>query len=128
MLHITSLYASILGLLIIYLAFRVASFRKSSQVGLGDGGDTKALKLIRTHANAVEYIPTLLILMGIYELNGGSSLVLNILGSLAVFARFFHAFGLSKSSGYSLGRFVGTITTFVIIIVLSALNIYKYFI
>ncbi|HFC29746.1 MAG TPA: MAPEG family protein, partial [Oceanospirillales bacterium] len=57
MLHITSLYASILGILMIFLAFRVANFRKEKQVGLGDNGDSKGMKLIRTHANAVEYIP-----------------------------------------------------------------------
>ncbi len=127
MLHITSLYASILGILMIFLAFRVANFRKEKQVGLGDNGDSKGMKLIRTHANAVEYIPILLILMAIYEINGGSTIVLNTVGILAVFARFYHAFGLSKSSGYSLGRFIGTIITFILIISLSILNIYKYF-
>lgn len=127
MLQITGLYASLLAVLIIYLAFRVAMFRLTNKVGLGDKGDYKTMKLIRVHANAVEYVPTLLILMGIYEVNGGSSMVLNILGALAVLARILHAFGLSKSSGFSIGRSLGTVLTFVIVIAFAGLNIYHYF-
>jgi len=126
MLHITSLYASLLALLIIFLAFKVVRFRLTKQVGIGDNGDKKGLLAIRTHANAVEYVPILILLMAIYEINGGSSLVLNIIGVLAVIARILHAFGLSRSSGKSNPRFIGTGLTWSIIITLAVLNILKY--
>jgi len=51
MLHITSLYAALLGLLIIFLAFKVSSFRRSKKVGIGDNGDKGGLLAIRVHAN-----------------------------------------------------------------------------
>jgi uncharacterized membrane protein YecN with MAPEG domain len=68
----------------------------------------------------------MLILMGFYELNGGSALVLYIMGGLTVLSRIMHAFGLSKSAGISTGRFYGTALTWLIIVVLAVLNIVKF--
>lgn len=126
MLHITGLFAGILGLLIIFLAFKVVVFRRTKKVGIGDNGDMAGQLIIRTHGNAVEYIPMMLILMGFYELNGGSALVLYIMGGLTVLSRIMHAFGLSKSAGISTGRFYGTALTWLIIVVLAVLNIVKF--
>ncbi len=126
MLQITGLYASLLGLLIIFLAYKVVAFRRKQKVGLGDNGDIQGQKAIRAHANAVEYIPILIILMAIYEVNGGSSLVLNIIGGLAFFGRIMHAFGLSKSGGVTTGRFYGTLITWLLIVALASLNIINY--
>jgi uncharacterized membrane protein YecN with MAPEG domain len=128
MLHITSLYAAILALIIIFLAYKVVVFRKTKKVGLGDNGDSEGLQAIRVHANAVEYIPMMIILMGLYEANGGNHLALNIIGASAVVARMMHAFGLSKTAGISFGRFYGTALTWLVTVVLAGLNIYTYFI
>lgn len=127
MLHITSLYASLLALIVMFLAYKVVVFRKTKKVGLGDNGDESGMLAIRAHANAVEYIPMIVILMGLYEANGGSSLVLNIIGALAVIGRILHAFGLSKNAGISFGRFYGTLVTWIVTITLAGLNIYVYF-
>ncbi len=126
MLVITSLYASILALLVIFLAYKVVNFRQTKSVGLGDNGDKDGLRAIRVHANAVEYIPMMVILMGIYEVNGGSSLLLHIIGSVAVISRILHATGLSKSAGTTFGRFVGTVLTWLTTLVLAGLNIYHF--
>lgn len=128
MLHITGLYAAILALIIIYLAFKVVVFRKTKKVGLGDNGDKEGMLAIRTHANAVEYVPMIVILMGLYEANNGLPIVLNGIGVLAVIARMLHAFGLSKSAGISFGRFYGTALTWLVTVVLAGLNFYTYFI
>ena len=128
MLMITGLYASILALLIIFLAFKVVSFRKTKSVGLGDDGHKGGLRAIRVHANAVEYIPMIVILMGLYESNGGSPMILHIVGSITVIARIFHAMGLSKSAGTTFGRLVGTLLTWIVTITLAGLNIFKFFI
>jgi uncharacterized membrane protein YecN with MAPEG domain len=116
-----------MALIIITLAYKVVVFRKTKKVGLGDNGDTDGLQAIRVHANAVEYIPMIIILMGLYEVNGGSHLALNIIGAIAVIARLLHAFGLSKSAGISFGRFYGTALTWVVTLVLAGLNLYNYF-
>lgn len=126
MLHITSLFAALLGLLIIILAYNVVAFRRTKKVGIGDAGDKEGILAIRAHANALEYIPMLLILMGTYEINGGSSMTLYILGSLVVIARVMHAMGLSSSAGVSFGRFYGTALTWILTVTLAGLNIYRF--
>ncbi len=126
MLPITSLYAAILAVLIIALAYKVVVFRRSKQVGLGDNGDTGGKLAIRAHANAVEYIPMLVILLGLYEAGGGNSMILHAMGGIIVFARVIHAFGLSSSAGKSFGRFYGTLLTWLSTLVLAALNIYQF--
>ncbi|MBL4659501.1 MAG: MAPEG family protein [Alcanivoracaceae bacterium] len=128
MLHITSLFAALLALLIIFLAYKVSSFRRSKKIGIGDNGDKEGMLAIRVHANAIENIPLLLILMAVYEVNQGSSMVLYVLGALAVIARVMHAYGLSKSAGVTVGRFYGIALTWIVIITLAVLNIYKFII
>lgn len=126
MLSITSLYASLLALLVIYLAFKVVFFRRSEKVRLGDNGDMKGMKVIRAHANALENIPMFILLLAMYEINGGIDWVLHALGVVFLLARLIHAFGLSRSSGISFGRFYGTLFTWLSILALSGLNIYNY--
>lgn len=126
MLHITSLFAGLLGFLIIFLAYKVVAFRQNKKVGIGDAGHKDGILVIRTHANALEYIPMFLILMGLYESNGGSPMVLYIVGSVMVVARLLHAMGLSKTAGTSFGRFYGTLFTWIMILTLSGLNIYRF--
>ena len=126
MLITTSLYASLLAILIIYLCLNVVKFRRVKKVGLGDNGDTTGQKAIRAHANAVEYIPMLLILMAIYEINYGSNLMLHLLGATSLIARILHAIGLSKSGGVSFGRFYGTALTWLVILILAGMNLIKY--
>lgn len=123
MLLITGLYASILALIILALAANVVKFRRSQKVGLGDNGDSKGIQTIRAHANTVEYIPILLILMAIYEANSGNSMILHGIGIATVIARILYAIGLNQSSGVSFGRFYGTLITWLIIIGLSVLNL-----
>ena len=67
---ITLLYAALCTLLILVLAGRVIAARWQHKVGLGDGGNTELNRRVRAHANAVEYVPLALILLGGMELNG----------------------------------------------------------
>ena len=53
---ITALYAGLLGLLILVLAFRVVAVRRATEIGLGDGGNALLLSRIRIHGNAAEYV------------------------------------------------------------------------
>ena len=114
---ITGLYAGILALLIIVLTVRVVLKRRTSGVGLGDGGDEALLRRIRIHGNAVEYIPIALILMLILELNSVSILLLNVIGVSLVVGRLAHIQGITQSSGNSPGRLIGNIITWTAIIV-----------
>jgi hypothetical protein len=68
---ITAAYAAILALIIVALGINVTVHRVKLRVSLGDGGNPQMLRMIRLHANAIEYIPLALLLMLAYEINGG---------------------------------------------------------
>jgi len=120
---VTALYAALLALLYAMLSLKIAFFRKNQRVDLGDGGDKNAARLIRAHGNASEYIPLVLVLMGVYELNDGSVLILHGAGALFFIARVLHASGLTQHRGASFGRFTGATLTFVVLIALALANL-----
>ena len=84
---ITALYAGILALIVLALAINVTAHRVKLRVPLGDGGNAQMRRMIRLHGNAAEYIPLALVLMAIYELNGGAHLGLHIVGIALVAGR-----------------------------------------
>ena len=123
-LNITALYASLVGLLLIFLSSRVVRWRRQLSVGLGDGGEEDLLRAQRVQANFIEYVPIALILLAAAESQGLTGWSLHTGGAILVVARLLHAWGLSKSSGRTFGRFWGTLLTWVVILALSLANIY----
>ena len=123
-LTITALYASLAGLLLLFLSFRVVRWRRKLSVGLGDGGQENLLRAQRTQANFIEYVPIALILLAAAESQGLAGWLLQTAGAILMLARLLHAWGLSQSSGRSFGRYWGTLLTWVVILALSLANIY----
>jgi len=95
---ISSLYAALLALFIVWLSLRVIKSRRAKKVRLGDGGEPELQIAIRAQGNATEYIPISLILLILLELNG-AHMVLVHSGGIAIFAgRLLHARGLLTES------------------------------
>jgi len=129
LLAVSPFYISLLALLIIFLAYRVTTFRRSENIALGDDRGSKAMKsAVRAHANAVENIPLALILLAALELNSLNPLLLHIFGIVLVLSRIAHAWGLTKSNGPSPGRFYGTLFTWLCVVLMAVLNIWLLFI
>ncbi len=126
MLITTGLYAAILTLIILFLCFKVVTFRRNKRVDIGDGGDAAGSRLIRAQQNAVEYIPIALILMAAYELNNGNQLILHGTGIALVLARVLHPWGFVNKRGITFGRFYGTLITWLVLLFLAGLNTGKY--
>jgi uncharacterized protein len=122
-LTITALYASILAIFLVFLTINIIRLRFKFKVGLGDGEQRPLIKAIRIHGNFSEYMPLALILLAIYEINGGSEFGLHIFGSTLVVGRLAHAIGLTKTMGTSLPRQLGILSTFVVLLALAWLNI-----
>ena len=61
---VTAIYTSVLALLILALAINVTRHRAKLKVGLGDGGNPQMLRMIRLHADAVEYAADRLVVDG----------------------------------------------------------------
>ena len=123
---ITMLYAGLCALLVVLLAVRVAQWRFRHKIGLGDGGDRELLKRVRAHANAVEYMPLALLLLGGMELNGYPNGMVHGFGAVLFVSRLAHAWGLSHSSGTSRGRLLGSLFTWLLLVVMSLVVIVGY--
>jgi uncharacterized membrane protein YecN with MAPEG domain len=74
--HITALYTAVSAIVVIALAINVTVHRARLKVQVGDGDNPQMLRMIRVHGNAAEYLPIGLLLMLIYEINGGSPVFL----------------------------------------------------
>ncbi len=113
--RIVVLYTALLGLILVYLSYRVVSYRVKYKVGSGDGGNAKLARAIRVQGNFVEYVPIALLLLLFVEFAGFSAWVVHVLGVTLLGARVWHAQGLGASTGTSPGRFVGTFISWLII-------------
>ena len=122
---VTPLYAGLLGLLLVVLAFNISRYRVGLKISFGDGGHPGLKRAVRAHANLTENAPLALILLLAVEVQGFSAPVVHALGGTLVIGRLLHAFGLSRNEGASAGRAVGILLTWVMILVASLLAIYS---
>ncbi len=125
---VTSLYAGILGLIYVGLSVYVILGRFKHQVNLSDGGNEDMLKRIRIHANFMEYVPIVLILMVLGEVEGVSETFIHVLGGVLVLSRVMHFLGILNIIPSVLGRRGGMALTLLVIITASILCIKSYFI
>ncbi len=95
---ITSIYASLSALLIVRLTLLVIKLRRKNRISVGDGGNEELQLAIRTHANAVEYIPITLLLLLMLELTGAPKILIHVLGSTLLIGRIIHAMGLPEKN------------------------------
>lgn len=124
--HITGIYAALATLLVLILAGRVSLRRGAARVGLGAGGDEDLLRRIRAHANAVENLPLALLLLLVLELDQTRPLWLHVFGCVLIVGRIAHAIGLSRSASESPGRFLGTVLTWGVMLVMALLLLWQW--
>ncbi|WP_271254591.1 MAPEG family protein [Pseudanabaena sp. Chao 1811] len=122
---ITSIYAALSSLLIVWLSFNVVKLRQSGRVILGDGGNSKLQVAIRAQGNATEYIPISLILLLLLELSKANALMLHIGGVALLIGRSLHAYGLTTSNLKL--RVSGMVFTFGNIIYLAIVNLVYFY-
>ena len=120
----TALYAGILAIISIVLGFMVGRARGKAKVSLGDGGDKDLLAAIRRHANFTEFVPLIVAMLAIIEMNGAPKLWIHVLGAAIVFARIAHPIGLSANAGNPL-RAVGAMLTAIITVVCGGILIWQ---
>lgn len=122
---VTSLYAGLLALLYLALSMRVVNKRHAG-IALGDGGDPDMQRRIRGHGNFSEYVPLLLILLGLAEFAGTLPLwLLHILGVSLLAARLLHGIALSYTRAWTFGRFVGATLSFLLLLVLGLICLWR---
>lgn len=122
----TLFYAGLSVLLLLFLSWRVVQLRRLHKIGIGDGGNADLLQRIRVHANAVEYMPMLFLLLGGMELNGYPQWLIHSFGAAILISRCAHAWGLSHRKGVSKGRMSGMLITFFLMLSMALISIYGY--
>lgn len=119
---VTTFYAGLLALLFFVLSLRVVQ-RRQYGITLGDGGDTRMLRVIRGHANFAEYVPLILLMMALLELGHTSRYVLHAAGIALLVARLLHGYALSFTQQFRFGRFYGAALTLVVLVACALLCI-----
>ena len=114
-LPITLATASSLALVAAVLATRAAMGRAKYGIMMGDGGHPDMIARMRAHANFVEYVPLMLILMGLREFAGANRIVLIASGAALVVARILHGIGMTRQT-VNLYRGAGNLTTFLLLL------------
>jgi hypothetical protein len=91
---VTAIAAALLGLIFAVLSGWVMAARLSTGVLHGDGGQELLGRRARAHANFIEYVPLILLLVGLLECAGGSRILIEILLLVLVVARLMHPLGM----------------------------------
>ena len=113
---VTPIYAGLFALFFVFLSTRVIGMRRAAQVGLGDGGNRLLLRRLRAHGNFAEYVPFVLVLMALAELQGAPAWTLHVIGAMLVAGRVLHAYGVSREPERYGFRVTGMSLTFAALI------------
>ena len=112
MIALTPLYAGLLALFFAVLRFCVIGMRQSARIGLGDGGNLLLTRLLRVHGNFAEYVPLVLILMLMLEIQERPNWQIHLVGASLIAGRILHAIGISQEPENYKIRTAGMILTF----------------
>lgn len=117
-LPITTLYAAPLALLFLALWTLATKARAGSDLSIGHGDNMDLLLWVRRHGNFTEWVPMVLILMALAELNGVGAAWLHVAGLLLLTGRILHPIGLLADRAVTFGRIYGNSAPFAAVLVL----------
>ena len=121
-LEAAAIYVGINILLLIYLSSRVVFMRQSARVSVGHGGNAELELRTRTHGNASEYIPAMMVGLVTAAYMGIPALWIHVLGSAFTAGRILHAIGLSRTLFPF--RVTGMLLTWIAMILIAVMLIY----
>jgi len=108
MLPITLTTAGAAALVNFWLSWRIGQIRTAEKISIGDGGNPRLIARMRAQLNFAEYVPIVLILIGLIEAATGTHLWLWIVAALFVLGRVTHPLGMD---GWYPGRVYGMAST-----------------
>lgn len=103
MIAITSLYAALAAIFLIFLSLNVVRHRYRTHTAIGSNDDTLT-RACRAQANFTEYVPLILLLMACAELFKVSAFIIHIAGIAMLIGRALHAYSLLYAEPKSGGR------------------------
>jgi uncharacterized membrane protein YecN with MAPEG domain len=118
-LEAAAVWAGLLVLLLIVLAFLVVRQRQAHKVTLGHGDVPSLEQASRVFGNAIEYVPAGIAGLTLMALVGGHPSAIHAVGASLLLGRVLHAFGLSRTAGVSAGRAAGSLLTWLALILIG---------
>ena len=112
-------YTALFLLLMLALAANVVRWRMKAHVSLGDGGNKDLTAAVRCHGNAAEYVPLVLIGMGLLEMLGASNMAIHLYGGLFLLGRLVHPLGLSQKKKVNILRQLGIVISWGVMLALA---------
>lgn len=103
-----AIYAGLNSFVLIWLAVQTGLIRQREKVFMGDGGNPRMIRVMRGHANAIEFIPITLISMTLAALLGTSALILHVLGIMLTLGRVLHGLHFTAADAPAWQRSAGT--------------------
>jgi uncharacterized protein len=116
---IAAFYLAILALIYAVLALRVAGLRRANLVLFGDAENTKLRTAIRVHANFIEYVPIITLLVALLEMSGMPPTRVHLLMGGLLLSRLLHPMGMAARPGsfqFNAGRVAGILLTVAVLI------------
>ena len=104
------------------LALRVAGLRRSNRVLFGDAENAKLRTAIRVHANFIEYVPIITLLVALLEMSGMAASRVHLLMGALLLARLLHPMGMAARPGtwqFNAGRVAGILLTIAVLVAAS---------
>lgn len=123
---ILPLYAGLLGLIAFVIALDAGRLRGKTGISIGHQGNTELLLAMRRHANFVEWVPLILILIALLEMNGVSATAIHGMGAALVVFRICHAIGLKADSADGMARAIGAGGTALLLLITSVWSIWVF--
>ena len=116
---ITAFYLAILALIYAVLALRVAGLRRANLALFGDAENAKLRTAIRVHANFIEYVPIITLLVALLEMSGMPPTRVHLLMGGLLLSRLLHPMGMAARPGtfqFNAGRVGGILLTLAVLI------------
>jgi len=111
---ITAGYLATLALLYALLALQVIRLRQGNRAAFGDGDSIKLRSAIRAHANFVEYVPIITLMVSFLEISGASATRIHLLMGALLISRLLHPLGMYATPNtlpFRVGRIGGMTIT-----------------
>jgi uncharacterized membrane protein YecN with MAPEG domain len=116
---ITAFYLGILALIYATMALRVAGMRRSNRALFGDAENAKLRIAIRVHANFIEYVPIIALLVALLEMSGMPATRVHLLMGGLLLSRILHPLGMMARPPawqFTVGRVVGILLTLAVLV------------
>jgi uncharacterized protein len=125
---ITAIYLAILALFFTCLAIQVARLRQRDRAAFGDNGSRELRSAIRVHANFIEYVPIITLMVAMLEMSGLPAIRVHVLMGALVVSRLLHPLGMYAASNtlqFRIGRVGGITVTFVLLIACAVMILWR---